>query len=63
MVPGLYVSQPNSHAWQISTRGFTGVSNNKMLVLVNGRSVYTPTFGGVYGICWICPWKTSIESK
>jgi iron complex outermembrane receptor protein len=48
MVPGLYVSQTNSHAWQISTRGFTGVSNNKMLVLVNRRSVYTPTFGGVY---------------
>lgn len=48
MVPGLYVAQSNSHAWQISARGFSGVSNNKMLVLIDGRSVYTPAFGGVY---------------
>jgi iron complex outermembrane receptor protein len=48
LVPGLYVSQTNSHAWQVSTRGFAGISNNKLLVLVDGRSVYTPSFGGVY---------------
>jgi iron complex outermembrane recepter protein len=47
MVPGLYVVQTNSHAWQISTRGFSGIDNRKMLVLVDGRSVYSPAFGGV----------------
>jgi iron complex outermembrane receptor protein len=48
MVPGLYVTQTNSHAWQISTRGFSGINNRKMLVLVDGRSVYSPAFGGVF---------------
>lgn len=48
MVPGLYVAQTDSHTWQISTRGFSDVYNNKMLVLVDGRSVYTPLYGGVY---------------
>jgi iron complex outermembrane recepter protein len=48
MVPGLYVSQINPHAWQISARGFGDLNNNKMLVLVDGRTVYTPLYGGVY---------------
>ncbi len=48
MVPGLYVVQTNSHSWQISTRGFSGIDNRKMLVLVDGRSVYSPAFGGVF---------------
>ena len=47
-VPGLYVAQTNDHIWQISTRGFSDLYNNKMLVLVDGRSVYTPLYGGVY---------------
>ncbi len=48
MVPGLYVVQTNSHSWQVSTRGFSGIDNRKMLVLVDGRSVYSPDFGGVF---------------
>ena len=48
MVPGLYVTQINPHAWQISARGFSDYNNNKMLVLVDGRSVYSPLYGGVY---------------
>ncbi len=48
MVPGLYVAQINPHSWQISARGFGDLNNNKMLVLVDGRSVYTPLYGGVY---------------
>lgn len=48
MVPGLYVVQLNPHEWQISARGFGDLENNKMLVLVDGRSVYTPEYGGVY---------------
>ncbi len=47
-VPGLYVVQTNSHSWQVSTRGFSGIDNRKMLVLVDGRSVYSPNFGGVF---------------
>jgi len=48
MVPGLYVVQINPHSWQISARGFADLNNDKMLVLVDGRSVYTPLYGGVY---------------
>ena len=48
MVPGLYVGRTDSHTWQISTRGFSDLNNNKMLVLVDGRSVYTPQFGSVF---------------
>ncbi len=48
MVPGLYVAQTDAHIWQISARGFSDLNNNKMLVLVDGRSVYTPLYGGVY---------------
>ena len=47
-VPGLYVAQTDDHIWQISTRGFSDLYNNKMLVLVDSRSVYTPLYGGVY---------------
>ena len=48
MVPGLYAVQTNSHSWQVSTRGFSGINNRKMLVLVDGRSVYSPAFGGAF---------------
>jgi len=47
-VPGLYVAQTDAHIWQISARGYSDFYNNKMLVLVDGRSVYTPLYGGVY---------------
>jgi len=47
MVPGLYVAQITPHDWNISARGFTDVANDKMLVLVDGRSAYTPLHGGV----------------
>ena len=47
-VPGLYVAQTDAHIWQISARGYSDFYNDKMLVLVDGRSVYTPLYGGVY---------------
>jgi iron complex outermembrane recepter protein len=47
MVPGLYVVQTTPDSWQVSARGFSDTTNNKMLVLVDGRDVYTPLFGGV----------------
>ena len=48
MVPGLDVAQINSNTWAISARGFNLQFANKLLVLVDGRAVYTPLFGGVY---------------
>ena len=48
MVPGLSVAQAGAHEWAISSRGATGQFANKLLVLVDGRSVYTPLFSGVY---------------
>jgi iron complex outermembrane receptor protein len=47
-VPGLYVARTDSRIWQISTRGFSDLNNNKMLVLVDGRSVYSPEIGSVF---------------
>lgn len=47
LAPNLQVSQLNSTAWVISARGFNTVFANKLLVLIDGRSVYTPLFGGV----------------
>jgi iron complex outermembrane receptor protein len=47
MVPGLDVAQINSNTWAISARGLNGRFSNKLLVMVDGRTVYTPTFGGV----------------
>jgi len=47
MVPGLYVARINADHWSVSARGFSDYLNNKMLVLVDGRNVYDPSFGGV----------------
>ena len=48
MVPGMDVSQINGNTWAISARGFNGRFSNELLVLVDGRPVYTQTFGGVF---------------
>ena len=48
MVPGLEVAQINPSSWAISARGFNGEYSNKLLVLIDGRLVYTPVFSGVY---------------
>ena len=48
MVPGLEVAQIDASTWAISSRGFNSSSANKMLVLVDGRSVYSPLFSGVF---------------
>jgi iron complex outermembrane receptor protein len=47
MVPGLDVAQINSNTWAISARGFNFQFASKLLVLIDGRAVYTPLFGGV----------------
>jgi iron complex outermembrane receptor protein len=47
IVPGLDVAQINANTWAISARGFNLQFANKLLVLIDGRAVYTPLFGGV----------------
>jgi iron complex outermembrane receptor protein len=48
MVPGLDVAQINGGKWAISARGFNGQYSQKLLVLIDGRTVYTPIFAGVF---------------
>ncbi len=48
MVPGLQVAHINGSTFAITARGFNEWFSNKLLVLVDGRSVYTPLFSGVY---------------
>ncbi|HEV8580421.1 MAG TPA: TonB-dependent receptor [Thermoanaerobaculia bacterium] len=48
MVPGLEVARIDANTWAVSARGFNGRFANKLLVLIDGRSVYTPLFSGVF---------------
>jgi iron complex outermembrane receptor protein len=54
LASNLQVSQANSHDWAITSRGFNGLPSaggvlaNKLLVMIDGRSIYSPLFGGVY---------------
>jgi iron complex outermembrane receptor protein len=48
MVPGVDVAQINVSKWAITARGFNGQFSDKLLVLVDGRTVYTSTFAGVF---------------
>jgi iron complex outermembrane recepter protein len=48
MAPGVDVSQIDANAWAITIRGFNSRFSNKVLVLVDGRSVYNTAFSGVY---------------
>ncbi|MFH2045359.1 MAG: TonB-dependent receptor [Pseudomonadota bacterium] len=48
MVPGLQVAKIDANKWAISSRGFNGHYANKLLVLMDGRTVYTPLFSGVF---------------
>jgi iron complex outermembrane receptor protein len=47
LADNLEVAQVNSHDWAISARGFNANLANKLLVLIDGRAVYTPLYGGV----------------
>ncbi len=48
MAPGIQVARIDENKWAIGSRGFNGRFDNKLLVLIDGRSVYTPLFSGVY---------------
>jgi len=47
-VPGVNVHRIDSNYWAISIRGGIETYNHSLLVLVDGRSVYSPLFGGTY---------------
>ncbi|MEM7409166.1 MAG: TonB-dependent receptor [Myxococcota bacterium] len=46
-VPGLNVAQIDANRWAVSARGFNDEYSNKLLVMVDGRSIYTPLFSGI----------------
>lgn len=48
LASNLQVAQVNSSQWAITARGFNNVLANKLLVLIDGRTVYTPLYAGVY---------------
>lgn len=48
LIPGVQVARINGSKYAISARGFNGRFANKLLVLIDGRSVYTPLFSGVF---------------
>ena len=48
LADNLQVAQKNSHDWAISARGFNTDLANKLLVMVDGRTVYTPLYSGVF---------------
>lgn len=48
MAPGVQVAQADANSWAVSIRGFNGVLANKLLVMIDGRTVYNPLFAGTY---------------
>lgn len=48
LAPGVEVARIDANKWAISIRGFNSQFANKLLVLIDGRSVYTPLFSGVF---------------
>ena len=48
IVPGVDVAQIDANTWAINARGLNAHFSSELFVMVDGRSVYTSTFGGVY---------------
>lgn len=48
LAPNLQVARINASQYAISARGFNSSTANKLLVLIDGRSVYTPLYSGVF---------------
>src|SRR5690606_12851181 len=48
LASNLQVAQANSSQWAVSARGFNNVLSNKLLVMIDGRTVYTPLYAGVF---------------
>lgn len=48
LAPGIQVAKISASKWSVSSRGFAGFTSNKLLVLIDGRSVYTPAYSGTF---------------
>ena len=48
LVPGVEVARIDANKWAVSIRGFNSRTANKLLVMVDGRSIYDPLFAGVF---------------
>src|SRR6266700_6449575 len=48
LAPGVEVARVDSNTWSLGVRGFGSALSRSVLVLVDGRTVYTPLFAGVY---------------
>jgi iron complex outermembrane receptor protein len=48
LAPNLQVARADARTYAITARGFSSTSVNKLLVLIDGRSVYSPLFSGVF---------------
>ena len=53
LAPGVEVARVDANHWSVAIRGFAGQFSKSLLVLVDGRSIYTPLFEGVY---WDLPY-------
>ena len=47
-VPGIHVAQVTANEWAVSSRGFASTNSPDLLVLSDGRSIYTPLYSGVF---------------
>ena len=48
LAPGVQVAQVSANKWAVSVRGFNSVYSNKLLILIDGRSLYNRAFAGVF---------------
>ena len=48
LVPGVEIARIDSNQWSVGIRGFESAFSRSVLVLIDGRNVYTPLFAGVY---------------
>src|SRR5690606_2439774 len=48
LAPGVEVARNGHDSWSISIRGFNNDLSNKLLVLIDGRAVYSPLYAGVF---------------
>ncbi|MDP9053489.1 MAG: TonB-dependent receptor plug domain-containing protein [Acidobacteriota bacterium] len=63
MAPGVDVAQIDANHWAIGIRGFNAVFTNTVLVLIDGRSVYSAAIQEFSGINRTCRWRTSSASR
>ena len=48
LIPGVTVARVSNGQWAVTIRGFNLVFANKLLVMIDGRSIYNPLFSGTY---------------